>query len=134
MSNFIACSIAASCPLWLYNDITPFLCEAVKLNLSIPINWSSVGSLFPSKFSLSQNYPNPFNPNTKINFDIPEDGMVVLKVYDINGREVQTLVNEFRKAGYYSKEFNAGNLSSGSYFVKLESGNEMVSTKMMLVK
>ncbi|MDQ3019952.1 MAG: DNRLRE domain-containing protein [Bacteroidota bacterium] len=88
----------------------------------------------PDKFSLSQNYPNPFNPTTKINFDIPQDGMVTLKVYDMTGREVKSLVSEFKIAGYYSVDFSGNNLSSGAYFYKLESGNFEASKNMILVK
>lgn len=88
----------------------------------------------PLKFSLSQNYPNPFNPSTKINFDIPKDGNVVLKIYDISGREIKTLLNEFKSAGYYSQVFDAGNLSSGAYFYKLQSGDVTLSKDMILVK
>lgn len=88
----------------------------------------------PAKFSLYQNYPNPFNPNTIINYDIPQDSKVVIKIYDINGREVKTLVNEFKTAGYYSNEFDGSNLSSGSYFYNLKAGEFNVSKGMQLVK
>ncbi|MEO8665134.1 MAG: DNRLRE domain-containing protein [Ignavibacteria bacterium] len=88
----------------------------------------------PLKFSLSQNYPNPFNPSTKINFDIPQDGKVILKVYDISGREIKTLLNEFKTAGYYSQLFDASNLSSGAYFYTLQAGDVVISKDMILVK
>jgi len=87
-----------------------------------------------NKYSLYQNYPNPFNPVTRINFDIPKNGNVSLKIFDIQGKLVQTLVNGFKQAGSYSAEFNAGNLSSGVYYYKLESGNYSRVMKMMLVK
>lgn len=86
----------------------------------------------PAKFDLSQNYPNPFNPMTKINFDLPKDGLVSLKIFDMLGREVSTLVNEIRKAGYYIVEFNASNLSSGVYFYRITAG-EFSSVKKMIV-
>jgi len=73
----------------------------------------------PSDFSLSQNYPNPFNPVTKIDFNIPSDGNVVMKVYDINGKEITTLVNEHRQSDYYTEFFNASDLASGIYYYKL---------------
>ncbi|MBS1516472.1 MAG: T9SS type A sorting domain-containing protein [Bacteroidetes bacterium] len=98
-------------------------------NLSNEVN---IG--IPAGFSLSQNYPNPFNPSTTINFDIPEDGKVSLKMYDMSGKEVSTLVNEIKTAGYYSVSFNASNLSSGIYFYELNSGNFNSVKKMMLVK
>lgn len=88
----------------------------------------------PEKFSLSQNYPNPFNPTTKINFDIPQDGIVTLKIYDVNGKEVGKLVNEFRNAGYYSSDFTANNLASGAYFYKLTFGDYEATKNMILIK
>jgi hypothetical protein len=86
----------------------------------------------PNEFSLKQNYPNPFNPMTKINFDIPNDGFVSLRLFDINGRELKTLMNEFKNSGYYSIDFDASALPSGAYFYKFESGN-FVSTKKLVV-
>ncbi len=96
----------------------------------------------PAKFSLSQNYPNPFNPVTKINFEIPENGQVKLSVYDVNGKLVNTLINEELSAGYHSRNFSANNgtvnLSSGIYFytIDFQSGNELqrIVKRMMLVK
>ncbi len=92
-----------------------------------------------SNYELMQNYPNPFNPTTVINFSIPTSGNVSLKVYDMLGREVKTLVNSFVNSGSYSVDFNGSNLASGIYFYKLEtqgvSGQKFVSTKrMVLVK
>ncbi|MBN1634591.1 MAG: carboxypeptidase regulatory-like domain-containing protein [Ignavibacteria bacterium] len=86
----------------------------------------------PAKFDLSQNYPNPFNPVTKINFDIPENGLISLKVYDILGKEVVTIVNETRDAGYYTIIFDASKLSSGAYFYRL-SANGFSSVKKLVV-
>ncbi|MFN3871709.1 MAG: T9SS type A sorting domain-containing protein [Ignavibacterium sp.] len=92
----------------------------------------------PTEFSLNQNYPNPFNPSTKIKFSIPNVGselaQTVLKVYDILGNEVATLVNEERPAGVYEVEFNASQLSSGIYFYKLSSGSFTEIKKMTLIK
>ncbi|MCX6158128.1 MAG: T9SS type A sorting domain-containing protein [Ignavibacteriae bacterium] len=92
----------------------------------------------PTKFNLSQNYPNPFNPTTKIDFDLPFDSKVNIVLYDMTGREVKTLVNETRTAGYYTVQFNAADLSSGMYFYRIitkSSGKDFVMTKkMMLVK
>ncbi|MEO8210627.1 MAG: T9SS type A sorting domain-containing protein, partial [bacterium] len=102
-------------------------------NLSNEVN---VG--VPAKFDLSQNYPNPFNPSTKINYDLPFDGKVSIKIFDMAGKEVSTLVNEVKTAGYYSLDFNGSNLSSGVYFYRINAeanGQNFVSTKkMMLVK
>jgi hypothetical protein len=95
---------------------------------------SNITNSIPVKYELSQNYPNPFNPVTKINYSIPKSGIITLKVYDILGRNVTTLVNEFKNAGNYSVEFNADNLSSGVYTYRLESGSYVETKKMLLVK
>ena len=88
----------------------------------------------PSKFMLSQNYPNPFNPVTRINYELPLMNFVSLKIYDIQGKEVMTLVNEVKDAGYYSVTFDAKNLSSGMYFYKLSSADFTQTKKMVLIK
>ena len=89
----------------------------------------------PLVFDLSQNYPNPFNPATKINYTIPRAGFVTLKVYDILGKEVATLVDEFKNDGGYSVLFNkAENLSSGIYFYQLKEENLVLVKKMILLK
>jgi hypothetical protein len=88
----------------------------------------------PVSADVSQNYPNPFNPLTKIDFNIPSDGKVQLKVYDITGREVASLVNEFKPAGYYTVEFDASKLASGVYFYKMVSGSFVNVKKMLVVK
>lgn len=88
----------------------------------------------PTKFSLDQNYPNPFNPTTNIRFAIPEAGNVVLKIYNIAGEEVATLVNRQMNAGYHSVNFNASGLASGMYIYRLQSHNYVQTNKMMLMK
>ncbi|MCX6158664.1 MAG: FG-GAP-like repeat-containing protein [Ignavibacteriae bacterium] len=88
----------------------------------------------PKQFNLSQNYPNPFNPVTKINFALPKQGFVTLKIYDITGREIQTLVSEVKQAGYYSVDFNGSVLSSGVYFYKIQSGDFISVKRMVLIK
>jgi len=88
----------------------------------------------PAKYDLSQNYPNPFNPMTKISYALPQDGFVTLKIYDVVGREVKTLVNEFKKASSYSIDFNASELTSGVYYYKLSSENFSSVKKMLLIK
>ncbi len=91
------------------------------------------------EFYLAQNYPNPFNPSTTIDYAIPlnensESSIVTLKIYDILGKDVATLVNKEHSAGSYEVQFNASSLTSGIYFYKLQSGNFVESKKMMLVK
>lgn len=86
------------------------------------------------KYSLSQNYPNPFNPTTKITFAIPTTGFVTLKVYNVMGQEVMTLVNQNMTNGVYAADFNGAALSSGAYFYRLEAGSFVETKKMLLVK
>ena len=88
----------------------------------------------PTKYDLSQNYPNPFNPTTKISYTIPVDGKVSIKLFDMTGKEVAQIVNTLQTAGYYSVEFNASSLSSGTYFYTIEANNFVATKKMMLVK
>lgn len=88
----------------------------------------------PVSFSLGQNYPNPFNPSTTISYQIPMDGLVTLKIYDILGKEVATLVNEQKSAGKYEVKFNASNITSGTYIYKISSGNSVQIKKMILMK
>jgi hypothetical protein len=88
----------------------------------------------PNEFTISQNYPNPFNPTTTIKYNIKEITMVVLKVFDILGREVVTLVNEEKPAGSYEIVFNAANLPSGIYFYRLQAGDYIETKKMVLMK
>jgi hypothetical protein len=86
----------------------------------------------PQEFILSQNYPNPFNPLTTINYSIPKQSNVTIKVYNILGKEILTLVNENKPQGNYSVEFNANNLSSGVYFYMMKT-NEFIQTKKMVL-
>ena len=85
-------------------------------------------------YKLNNNYPNPFNPVTKISFNIPKNTIVKIKIYDMLGREVKVLANNFYNAGMHSVEFNASNLSSGIYIYKMEAGDFKAIKKMMLVK
>lgn len=88
----------------------------------------------PSTFSLEQNYPNPFNPGTKISWQSPVSSLQTIKVFDVLGTEVATLVNEFRNAGNYEVNFNASNIPSGVYFYRLQVGNIIETKKMILMK
>ena len=91
-------------------------------------------SIIPVEFSLSQNYPNPFNPTTNIKFGIPKEVLVTLKVYDILGREVATVVNQKMEPGYYEYEWNGVPFASGVYFYRIEAGNFVKIRKMMMIK
>ncbi len=91
----------------------------------------------PDKFALEQNYPNPFNPSTKINFSLAVDSKVMLKVFDILGQEVRTLISSNLAAGLHNIEFNAASLNSGVYFYRIEAtgndGNSFVDVKKMIL-
>ena len=87
-----------------------------------------------SDYTLLQNYPNPFNPSTKIKFSIPQKENVILKVYNILGKEVAVLVNKEMEAGEYDIEFGSDGLNSGVYFYTLEAGNFIQTKKMILMK
>ena len=95
---------------------------------------TTTSSEVPSSYLLKQNYPNPFNPTTNITFALPKAGDVTLKVYDMSGKEVAVLVNEFKNAGSYLVGFNAANLPSGAYFYRIVSGGFIETKKMLLVK
>jgi len=88
----------------------------------------------PTSTELMQNYPNPFNPVTNISYRLSENGFVILRVFDNSGREVKTLVNEFKEAGYYNDIFNGSDLASGIYFYKLTAGDFVRTKKLSLVK
>jgi photosystem II stability/assembly factor-like uncharacterized protein len=88
----------------------------------------------PASFNLYQNYPNPFNPSTTIKFDIPGNGNVTLKIYDLLGREISTLINGYRSAGNYEASFNGNNISTGIYFYKLQFAGLEQTKKLMLIK
>jgi hypothetical protein len=88
----------------------------------------------PISFNLGQNYPNPFNPTTKISWQTPKGGLQTLTVYDVLGREVATLVNEYKRAGKHEVEFNASNLPSGVYIYRLQAGDFVQTKKMILMK
>ena len=88
----------------------------------------------PNKYKLSQNYPNPFNPKTKISFELPNDSKVNIKIFDIIGREVVTLMNGNKEAGYHTVEFDGSNLSSGMYFYRIQTKEFEAVKRMLLIK
>lgn len=98
-----------------------------------PANVTAPDINMPKAYKLYQNYPNPFNPVTTIKYDIPKDGFVSIKIYDILGKEVYSL-GENKRAGYYEWQFNGSNLSSGIYFYRIEATNFVNTKKMVLVK
>ncbi len=88
----------------------------------------------PNSFILEYNYPNPFNPSTTIRYDLPKQAHVTLKVYNVLGQEVATLVNEVKQSGSYEVNFDGSKLSSGTYFYRLETGTSTIAKKMILLK
>jgi photosystem II stability/assembly factor-like uncharacterized protein len=99
-----------------------------------PIGVKLQGGKIPYDYALGQNCPNPFNPNTRIEYAVPKDGNVKIAVYDLPGREVTVLVDEYKNPGTYSVDFNALNVSTGIYFYKMESGKFTDTKKMLLIK
>ena len=100
-----------------------------------PLSVKLVNSKIPSQYYLNQNFPNPFNPSTTIRFGLTKEMSVDLKVYNVLGQEVMTLVNgQLMKAGSYDVNFNASKLASGTYIYRLKAGNQVLSKKMVLLK
>jgi murein DD-endopeptidase MepM/ murein hydrolase activator NlpD len=95
---------------------------------------NEITNIAPDDFKLEQNYPNPFNPATTITYAMPQAGFVTLKIYDMLGNEVQTLVNESKNSGSHSVTFDAGKLTSGIYMYRLQAGNFTETKKMLLLK
>jgi hypothetical protein len=100
----------------------------------LPVEVKNESNEIPTKFSLYQNYPNPFNPSTTIEFYIPERTNVKLVIYDILGREIETLIDKELEPGKYKINFTATNLPSGVYFYRLQAGNFIEQKKMILIK
>ena len=99
-------------------------------------NYSDIVEIevLPDGFALSQNYPNPFNPTTKIRYQLPKESKVEIKIYNILGSEVLTLLNEAKEPGTYEVELNAQNLSSGTYIYRIVAGEFVEMKKMVLMK
>lgn len=110
-----------------------FFRRQIPILTSIDLKYEHDGGI-PQEFSLSQNYPNPFNPSTQINYSLPESGNVRLIIYDILGREVAKIIDQFQSTGSYSIDFNAEELSSGIYFYRLIAGSFITTKKMILLK
>jgi len=105
------------------NDGTFEFSKTIEVNFNLP-----------TSFELSQNYPNPFNPSTSISFNLPESGKVILKIYNIMGEEIKTLVEGYREAGIYTVNFNPKELASGMYLYRLSSNGFTEIKKMLFMK
>jgi len=90
--------------------------------------------VYSGSYKLSQNYPNPFNPVTTIKYQMPELNFVTIKVYDVLGNEIVTLVNEEKQTGFHEIEFNLDKSTSGIYFYRLQAGSFVETKKMVLMK
>lgn len=113
-----------------FRDTPAYMYELTEMAVST----EEVALDVPQSYNLEQNYPNPFNPTTNIQFTIPKASEVTLKVYNVLGQEVMTLMNEFRQAGTHTAIFDAQNLSSGMYIYRLEAGSVQLNRKMILIK
>jgi hypothetical protein len=118
---------------WLAQRTAEYAQIQTALDGAVPDAVKNINAL-PAEYTLHQNYPNPFNPSTTITFSLPRSASTSLKVYDMLGREVATLVNGYTTSGTHEIQFNATNLASGVYFYKLTSGNFTKVNKMMLTK
>ncbi|MBN2426684.1 MAG: T9SS type A sorting domain-containing protein [Calditrichaceae bacterium] len=137
-----------------YDDLTDIPADAYTIGDSIKVNsparsiqmimieggdnnvaiGKKANAELPHSFSLYQNYPNPFNPSTRISYQLSTSIFVTIKVYDVLGKEVKTLVNEHKTAGKYSMEFNASKLPSGLYFYTMNAGRYSATKKLLLIK
>jgi IS1 family transposase len=119
-------------PIWTRLDGTSL--SVMTAIIGTPTGVTEPVAVIPKEYRLEQNFPNPFNPSTLINYSIPKNSYVTLKIYDMLGREVANLVSEYKEAGDYSYNFNGKEYSSGIYFYKLTAGDFTSTKKMMLNK
>jgi hypothetical protein len=127
--NGAGCSSAT-----LTNSVTNPTRPNIQLTMNFAMGVSNNHGGVPKEFALFQNYPNPFNPVTKIKYDMPISGFATLKVYDMLGKEVATVINEEKKPGSYIVDFDGSNLASGAYFFKFQVNNFIQTKKMILLK
>jgi hypothetical protein len=120
-------------PIWTRLDGTVTSIWTVIID-SLSIGIRNLGNQIPDKYSLYQNYPNPFNPSTKIKFEISKPGDIKLNVYDITGKTVSKIVNEYLSAGIYEVKFEGSNIPSGVCFYRLQTGNFIETKKMLMIK
>jgi hypothetical protein len=116
-----------------YDEYGNFTVDSMEVRFKNAVSSLAFRSKIPGQFTLEQNYPNPFNPTTSITYTLPQSNYVSLIIYDLLGKEVQTLVNEYQTVGSYSLNFDASHLSSSIYFYQLKVGNNFVATRKMLL-
>lgn len=118
-------------------ELTNFLYRLKQIDTDGNYKYSNIVSVdfgIPTRYELKQNFPNPFNPSTNINYSLPVDGVVAIKVYDLIGNEIETIVNEQKTAGNYFATFNGSKLSSGVYICTIVINDFRQSIKMMVLK
>jgi hypothetical protein len=121
--------------LWAsYLPLHPSMSPGIYRTVNPVTDLQDNASVIPEDFKLSQNYPNPFNPSTTISWQMPVGSWQTLKVYDLLGREVATLIDEYRPAGSYKVEFDGSDLASGTYFYRLQAGDYIETKKLILLK
>ncbi len=126
-----SCSFSDNAPI---GGPTYMVFKKIDINTLPPIGIKKIETEVVADFKLGQNYPNPFNPTTNIQFSVPKNNLVTLKVYDITGKLISTLVNQNLNAGTYNVDFDATKLSSGVYFYTMQAGNFTSTKKMVLIK
>lgn len=127
-NEYVFVNYRTTFPIW-ENDKYLFIVENDQV-----VSVEAPGNIIPNRVSLEQNYPNPFNPSTTINYKLTEQSIVELKVFDLLGNEVQTLVNGEKGAGSYDINFNASNFASGVYYYTLKTNGNLLTRKMLLLK
>jgi hypothetical protein len=133
LANIFAKSSANSSLItydWMPKYASPFDNMPIPLAVDKEIQNRSM----PNRYELHQNYPNPFNPSTNISYDVPKPGMVSLKIYDIYGREIATLVEGMKPSGQYQKLFDASSFASGVYFARFQTTIFSKTIKLILIK
>jgi hypothetical protein len=124
--------------VFIFNHLTnawKFAMRVMGANLKkAGVEVDSEEAAIPTEFNISQNYPNPFNPMTRIEFQLPEQKFVSLKIYDVRGNLVTTLVSKEMEAGYHSVQWNAANYASGVYFYRFTSGSFISTKRLLLLK
>lgn len=114
--------------------ISDYYSRSLRLISDVSVGVVNLSSVIPEGFEIQQNFPNPFNPETKIVYQIPVTGKVIVSISDVNGKEIETLVNEVQNPGKYQISFNGINYSSGIYYYTIKSGLFSKTMKMMLIK
>ena len=113
--------------------VTPRALTAAEFTIPVVTGLQS-GSITPKGIELGQNYPNPFNPSTTINYEMPSSGKVSIKIFNVMGKEVGTLADEYQSAGVHEVKFQNASLPSGAYFYRLQAGDYVRIKKMVLMK